>query len=134
MNTDEARKLIEIAREALNNAYAPYSGLKVGAALLTREGKIFTGVNIENASYGLTICAERVAIFKAVSEGYRDFVAIAITSSKGKIMPCGACRQVMAEFSKNLEVIVGDENEFQIYTVSDLLPESFSGDFLSSDN
>ncbi len=134
MNSEEARKLLDIAKKALKNAYAPYSNLRVGAALLTKQGKIFTGVNIENASYGLTICAERVAIFKAVSEGYRDFLAIAITSDRGKIVPCGACRQVMAEFSKDLKVILGDENVLEIHTLSELLPESFNGSFLSSDN
>ncbi len=133
MNTEEARKLIEVARRAMENAYAPYSGLKVGAAVLTKDGKIFTGVNIENASFGLTVCAERVAIFKAVSEGYRDFVAIAITSSRGKILPCGACRQVMAEFSDDLKIVLGDENEVEIYPLSELFPASFSGDFLTSD-
>ncbi len=132
MDFELAKKLIKKAREALINSYSPYSRLKVGAALLTQDGKIFTGVNIENASFSLTICAERVAVFKAVSEGYRDFKAIAITSDRGKIMPCGACRQVLAEFSPQIQVIVGDENEIEIYSLTSLLPEGFHKSFLGS--
>ncbi len=132
MDTDSAKSLMRRAQEALVNSYSPYSKLKVGAALLTEEGRIFTGVNIENASFSLTICAERVAVFKAVSEGYKKFKAIAITSDRGKIMPCGACRQVLAEFSPEMEIIVGDENEIQIFTLSSLLPEGFNKSFIDN--
>jgi len=98
--------LLQIAEAALQYAYAPYSGLKVGAALLAKDGKIFTGCNVENSSYGLTICAERVALAKAVSEGYRDFTAIAVASDAGTgINPCGACLQALHEFTPGLKVI-----------------------------
>ena len=133
MDEELAKFLMQKAREVLGNSYSPYSKLKVGAALLTEDGKIFTGVNIENASYGLTICAERVAVFKAVSEGFRKFKAIAITSDKGKIMPCGACRQVLIEFSPNIKVIVGDEKRFEIYELKELLPHSFNNDLVYPD-
>ena len=133
MDEEIARLLIQKAREVLINSYSPYSKLKVGAALLTEDGKIFTGVNVENASYSLTVCAERVAIFKAVSEGFRNFKAIAITSNRGRIMPCGACRQVLAEFSPHIKVIVGDEKEFKIYELEELLPHSFDGSIVSPD-
>jgi len=106
-----------MAEKAKESAYAPYSGFKVGAAVLTADGKIFTGCNIENSSYGATVCAERVAIFKAVSEGYREFSKIAVTA-----MPCGICRQVMAEFcDKDFEIIVDNK----IYKLGDILPEAF---------
>ena len=111
-------RLIKMAEKARESAYAPYSGFKVGAALLTSDGKIFTGCNIENSSYGATICAERVAIFKAVSEGYRGFSKLAVTA-----MPCGMCRQALAEFcGEDFEVIVGKE----IYRLGDILPNSFT--------
>jgi len=132
MDIDTAKNLIRRAQEALANSYSPYSKLRVGAALLTQEGKIFTGVNIENASFSLTICAERVAVFKAVSEGYRQFKAIAITSDRGRIMPCGACRQVLAEFSPDMDIIVGDENEIEIFGLDSLLPEGFNKSFIDT--
>ena len=124
MNSDEA--LIAAARQASQNAYAPYSGFGVGAALQTRSGRVFIGCNVENASYGLTLCAERVAVAKAVSEGERDFGAIAIVS-RGAAMPCGACRQVLAEFNADLRVIVADlEGNSHQFRLSELLPEAFS--------
>lgn len=124
MSFDEA--LIAAARQARQNAYAPYSGFGVGAALRTRSGRTFIGCNVENASYGLTLCAERVAVAKAVSEGERDFVAIAIVSQVGA-MPCGACRQVLAEFNAELRVIVADvEGNSRQFRLSGLLPEAFS--------
>mgnify|MGYP000282918513 CR=1 FL=1 len=119
--------LLKRAWEAQKHAYAPYSNFKVGAALLTKNGKIYTGSNVENASYGLTICAERVALFKAVSEGEREFKAIAIvTSSKDPIPPCGACRQVLAEFSKDLLIVSQSiDKKKKRWFLNELLPESF---------
>lgn len=126
-------KLIKKAVEMLNFSYAPYSNFHVGAALLTSEGEIFTGCNIENAAYGPTNCAERTAVFKAVSEGKKNFVAIAIAGGKnGKIEgfcpPCGVCRQVLAEFcKKDFEIILAKStDEYKIMTLEQLLPESFS--------
>jgi cytidine deaminase len=120
-------KLLEIAKNATRNSYAPYSNIHVGAAIVTEDGKIFTGTNIENSSYGLSICAERVAVFNAVSNGYRKFKKIAIITSEGKgIMPCGACRQVLAEFSENMEVITLDKEGNVIrFKLNDLLPHAF---------
>lgn len=118
------QELIDLARQAKKNAYNPYSKFDVGAALLTKDGKIFTGCNIENVSYGLTICAERVAIFKAISEGYHEFEAIAISSSATTpTFPCGACRQVLAEFG-NMEIYL--DNDSTTHKLSDLLPHSFN--------
>ena len=121
-------KLISMAREAQVNSYSPYSGFKVGAALLTAKGKVYTGVNIENASYGLTICAERVAINTAVAAGDKEFDTIAITGDhEGYTYPCGACLQVMAEFSPHLRILVtGKDNSYKELLLSDLLPQHFS--------
>ena len=117
--------LIAAARQARQNAYAPYSGFAVGAALRTRSGRVFTGSNVENVSYGLTICAERVAVAKAVSEGERDLEAIAVVS-EGAVTPCGACRQVLAEFNPDLRVILADvEGDPREFRLSELLPEAF---------
>ncbi|MGI5921067.1 MAG: cytidine deaminase [Syntrophomonadaceae bacterium] len=119
--------LIGVARKALNNSYSPYSGFKVGAALLTEDGRIYSGVNVENASFGLTVCAERIAVFKAVSEGQREFVALAVASSGDAfIYPCGACLQVLAEFSPQIKIFVtNQQDEYQEYHLSDLLPSIF---------
>ena len=129
--TDE--ELCAMAVKAMDNAYVPYSGYKVGAALLTRSGKFFTGCNIENAAYSPSVCAERTALFKAVSEGERDFVKIAVAGGKnGKIAsefpPCGVCRQVIAEFcSPEFEIlVVKAENEYGVYTLKQLLPNAFT--------
>ena len=121
------KKLLEIARNSAKNSYAPYSNIHVGAALLTEDGKIFTGTNVENSSYGLSICAERVAVFNAVSNGYRRFKKIAIITLEGKgIMPCGACRQVLAEFSDNIEVVTLDKDGNVVkFKLNDLLPHAF---------
>jgi len=120
-------KLIELAKNASNKAYAPYSKYNVGAALLTEDGKIFTGCNVENASYGLTICAERVAVFKAVSEGYKKFKAIAIFAKGALPYPCGACRQVLAEFDDGeMDVIISNGESIKKFKLKDLLPFSFS--------
>ena len=125
--------LMKEAISAQEKAYSPYSKFKVGAALLTKNGKVFTGCNIENVSYGMTICAERVAIFKAVSEGYTKFEAIAVSaSSNDPIYPCGACRQVLAEFNPKIEVFVNhDEKSYPLF---DLLPKSFDQEQLNSNS
>ncbi|MFN2167167.1 MAG: cytidine deaminase [Anaerolineae bacterium] len=121
--------LIEQAVQARHRAYVPYSRYAVGAALRTRSGKTYTGCNIENVSYGLTVCAERVAIWKAVAEGETDFEALAVVTSNGG-SPCGACRQVMAEFAPELTVVVADTGQrYRITSVDELLP----GAFLPSD-
>lgn len=122
------RELIEISKKAQEFAYAPHSKFKVGAALLCRDGSVYTGCNIENATYGATNCAERTAVFKAVSEGKRDFTAIAITSSgKGLTFPCGICRQVLSEFAPEIKVILEDEKgELHTFMLPELLPHSFT--------
>ncbi len=123
-------ELLKLAEQAKENAYVPYSKFKVGAALLTKSGKIYTGCNIENASYGASNCAERTAIFKAVSEGETEFEKIAVASSSyDQTWPCGICRQVMVEFSKELIVVLGDtkSNKIYEYTIDELLHHSFSG-------
>ena len=123
----ENRELYRIAGGAMANAYAPYSGFHVGAALLTEDGTVYTGVNVENAAYGATICAERTAVAKAVSEGKRSFVKIAIVCTKGTSLPCGTCRQVLAEFAPEIEVIVGDdEDSLRVFRLEELLPYSFT--------
>ncbi|MEM8955840.1 MAG: cytidine deaminase [Verrucomicrobiota bacterium] len=124
--THEHRHLLDAAARARQNAYAPYSNFKVGAALLTETGEIFTGCNVENASYGLSNCAERTAVFKAVSEGHQSFKAIAI-SLVGGGSPCGACRQVLNEFAPNLLVLIADESgQLTSQTTLDaLLPNPF---------
>ena len=125
-------ELIQTAIEARKRAYAPYSGFFVGAALLAADGRVFTGCNIENAAFTPTNCAERTAFFKAVSEGVRAFEAIAVVGGKGEepsefCAPCGVCRQVMAEFcSPDFRIILGNEKNQTVYTLSELLPASFS--------
>ena len=126
-------KLIDTASEQLKFSYTPYSNFKVGAALLTKSGKIYTGCNIENASYTPTNCAERTAFFKAVSEGVRDFQAICIVGGKdgkltGYTAPCGVCRQVMMEFCnpKTFQIILAvDKERYEIYTLEELMPLGF---------
>jgi len=122
---EKYKALIQSAREARERAYAPYSNYYVGAAILTESGDVFTGCNIENASYPATICAERVAITKAVSEGYSNFEAIVVATQNGG-SPCGICRQVMNEFAPDMTVLVVSESEV-VYesTVSELLPDGF---------
>lgn len=119
-------RLIELARKARENAYIPYSKFAVGAALLAKSGKVYTGANIENASYGLTICAERTAIVKAVSEGERAFEAIAIVADTADpVLPCGACLQVMAEFHIE-KLILGNLEASREVKLSELLPHNFT--------
>jgi cytidine deaminase len=127
MLTNELRtRLIQLALEARERAYAPYSNYQVGAALVTPSGRYFTGANVENAAYPTSMCAERVAIFKAVSEGKREFVALAVVTSNGGT-PCGACRQVMAEFGLDTVVLIADAqgNLRQEARLSELLPGAF---------
>jgi cytidine deaminase len=124
--SDPWEELIDAAREARGWAYAPYSNYRVGAALLAASGKVYTGVNVENAAYPTGICAERVAVFKAVSEGEREFQAIAVVTANGG-SPCGSCRQVLAEFGLDTIVIIADETGRVIKetTVEGLLPGAF---------
>lgn len=126
-------KLIDAARLMLNRAYAPYSNFPVGAALLADNGEIITGCNVENSSYGLTICAERNAVAAAVARGQRRFQAIAIAASpKQPVSPCGACRQFLAEFNPDMTVIsVGSGREIKEWTIRELLPAGFSPDDLT---
>lgn len=123
------QELIDKAKEARANAYAPYSNFLVGSALITENGKIFTGCNIENVSLGLSICAERVAIFKAVAEGIKDIRAIAVIGdTEEPCTPCGACRQVMIEFAPDMKVVMANlHNKIKIKKARDLLPDSFKG-------
>lgn len=127
------KNLIEEGNKIRKNAYVPYSKYPVGAALLGKSGKIYTGANIENAAYPVTMCAERVALFKAVSEGEREFEAISVVTNNGG-SPCGSCRQVLAEFGLDMIVYIadGEGNLKQETTVRDLLPESFGPQQLSS--
>lgn len=123
----ERKALIDLALEARRRAYAPYSNYSVGAALRTKSGKLYTGVNVENAAYGHTICAERTAVVKAVSEGEKEFEVIAVATANGGT-PCGACRQVLSEFGLDTLVLIANEkgellNEM---TVADLLPGAFT--------
>lgn len=124
----EDSELVKLAKEAKERAYAPYSGFRVGAALVTNTGKIYTGVNIENASFGATNCAERTAVFKAVSDGENKITSIAIASdSKDYVFPCGICRQVLCEFADDhLKIICSSQNGgYRIYTLGELLPGAF---------
>jgi cytidine deaminase len=118
--------LVARAIEARENAYVPYSNYKVGAALLAKSGQIYTGCNVENAVYPLTLCAERVAVVKAVSEGERSFIAIAVATENGG-SPCGSCRQVLREFGEKTMVLIADvAGNYRETTIADLLPDSFS--------
>lgn len=120
------QELFQLARDASNNAYSPYSNIKVGTALLTKTGKIYTGVNVENSSYGATICAERTAFTKAISEGEREFAKIAIGGSIKNLVPCGMCRQFMAEFGTELEIIYENEQgRITVTTLAELFPNEF---------
>ena len=139
MDKELVERMIEMAQEQLKYSYAPYSGFKVGAALLTDEGRFYTGCNIENAAYTPTICAERNAFFKAVSEGYRKFRAICIVGGKDGVVtrytaPCGVCRQVMMEFCDpdTFRIILTSGNgEYKIHTLKELLPLGFGPENLA---
>ena len=128
----DKKSLIGKAVLAAKNAYSPYSNYSVGAALITKDGKIFTGCNIENSSFSATVCAERTAFFNAVSQGIREFAAIAVVGGKNgdfdtPAFPCGVCRQVMSEFcDENFKIILKNGEKQEEYTLSDLLPNSFT--------
>lgn len=129
----DTAKLIALAKEAMTHAYVPYSGYRVGAALLCADGTVYQGCNIENASYSPTVCAERTAFFKAVYDGHREFSAIAVCGGKDGVItgffpPCGVCRQVMREFCREdfPVILVGAGADYQVLTLGELLPHSFS--------
>ncbi len=126
MDADTARLLKDKAREAAKRAYCPYSGYAVGAAVLADNGKVYTGCNVENASYSLTMCAERVALFKAVSDGVKKITAVCVYSEDGKMpYPCGACRQALKEFADDAEILVSDGREDITAILKELLPHGF---------
>lgn len=129
----DSHKLIAAAAKAREGAVAPYSKFKVGAALLTKSGEIIGGANVESASYGLTCCAERVALFNALTCGQRNFIAVAVVARiAGGPMPCGACRQLLAEYAPNAKVFVADSQNLQkisTFAVKKLLPAAFTGDW-----
>lgn len=131
MTLDE---LVKLAFQAQSKAIAPYSQFPVGAALLTESGQVIAGANIESSSYGLSMCAERVALFKALSEGITEFTAIAIaTRSAGLCPPCGACRQLLWEYAPKIQVAVANQHHsYKVYQLIDLFPEPFDRHFLSS--
>ncbi len=133
LSNQEKQSLIDIANTARKRAYVPYSNYPVGAALRTKTGRIFTGVNVENAAYPQTMCAERVAIFKAISDGEKEFEVISVVTDNGG-SPCGGCRQVMAEFALDMIVLMADGNGKLIKetTVKELLPEAFTPEHLKS--
>jgi cytidine deaminase len=126
-------QLINAARNARNNAYAPYSGFKVGAAIIAKDGNIYVGCNVENTSYGLTVCAERNAIASFIASGNRFPVSIAVVAKDGvSCPPCGACRQVLMEFNPNLEIILeSNEKCYELFKLSEILPLSFSAKDIS---
>ena len=130
------QELYTLAESARNRAYVPYSHFTVGAALLTKSGKVYLGCNIENAAYGAVMCAERTAFFTAICEGERDFVAIAVAGGRegeaGDVCaPCGICRQVMAEFcASDFEIVLGPESDIKVYRLDEILPLSFTKDNL----
>lgn len=124
--------LVEAATKACTNAYVPYSSFPVGAAILTESGNIYSGTNIENASYGATVCAERVAVFKAVSEGDTALTALAIYTPTSRInFPCGMCLQVLAEFCEDMPIILASDSVVRVYQLSELLPHTFTSDNLN---
>ena len=132
MVTPEDRLLLSAALEAQSRAHCPFSRYPVGAAVRTSCGKVFSGCNVESASFSLTCCAERVAVFKAVSEGYSDLVACSIVTTEGTpAPPCGACRQVLYEFGANMRIVLGNpDGDVRILSLDDLLPDGFTPDQL----
>ena len=127
MKEKKYRELLDKAKEAAKNHYAPYSEFVVGSAVLCENGNVYCGANIENASYGLTNCAERTALFNAVASGEKNIAAIAVWTADGGVFPCGACRQVILELAHNADVVVnGKEGDIVILSISDLLPFAYS--------
>ena len=126
----DSQKLVAAAAQARKGSVSPYSKFKVGAALLTKRGEIIGGANVESASYGLTCCAERIALFKALTDGQKDFVAVAVVARwDGGPMPCGACRQLLAEYAPNAKVFIADSDDLKTirtFTVKKLLPVAFT--------
>lgn len=134
MSEESLQQLIERAKQARLQSIAPFSNFLVGAAVKTNEGKVYTGCNVESASYGLTVCAERVAIWKALSEGERQFTELAIVADTESLTPpCGTCRQIIWEFAKNATIMLGNlRGETQIVSIRELLPRAFDARFLSN--
>jgi cytidine deaminase len=132
MTDKERTNLIAVASKAREHAHAPYSHFRVGAALRANSGRIFTGCNIENSTFGLTLCAERVAVFKALSEGERGFNAVAVIADTERLTPpCGACRQILWEFCGDAEVILSNlSGQMMVRRMSDLFPDAFDASFL----
>ena len=132
MSEESLQQLLETAKTARLQSIAPFSNFLVGAAIKTADGKVYTGCNVESASYGLTVCAERVAIWKALSEGERDFSELAIVADTGSLTPpCGTCRQIIWEFAKNATIMLGNlRGETQIVSIGELLPRAFDARFL----
>ncbi len=127
MNHEKIKEMIEKALEARERSYSPYSDFRVGACVLVENGSLYTGSNIENAAYTPTVCAERVAIFKAVSEGHRKIKGIVVVGDSGEFLyPCGVCRQVMEEFDDDMFVVAGNaKGEYAVHTLDDLFPKAF---------
>jgi cytidine deaminase len=132
MTDDERSVLIAAALKARDHAHAPFSRFRVGAALRAKSGRVFAGCNIENATFGLTLCAERVAVFKAISEGEREFDAVAVVADTDRLTPpCGACRQILWEFCPGAEVVLSNlGGKIKVHRVSELLPDAFDASFL----
>ena len=128
----DEKQLVRIAFEAMENAAAPYSKFPVGAALLAKSGRVYKGANVESSSYGLSMCAERVALFKALSEGERDFTAIAIATTASRACPpCGACRQLLWDYARDIDVYISEnKNTYQKYNIRDFFPFPFDSEFL----
>jgi len=132
MTNEDRAILIKAATQAREHAHAPYSHFRVGAALRAKSGRIFTGCNIENSTFGLTLCAERVAVFKALSEGERAFDAVAVVAETERLTPpCGACRQILWEFCRDAEIVLANlSGQIEVRRISDLFPEAFDASFL----
>ena len=132
----DSKKLIAAAAQARLGSVSPYSQFKVGAALLTKRGEIIGGANVESASYGLTCCAERIALFKALTEGKKNFIAVAVVARcDGGVLPCGACRQLLAEYAPGATVLIADSDDLKsirTFTVEQLIPEAFTGSSLAA--
>lgn len=126
MIPEDIDRLLSAAREAMKKAVAPYSGFKVGASIITKGGRVYSGCNIENPSLMLSFCAERAALIKALTEGEREFMAMAIISSKGGYcFPCGSCRQVITEFAPGIDIYLASDEGVKKYSISELLPYAF---------